>query len=265
MFTILGASGFVGNHLVSELQARNIEYFAPTRSDATIFDRDLGRVIYCIGYTADFRQKPHETIEAHVCLLNEVLQRARFESLLYLSSTRIYARSKETNEDSRLLVDPADPGDLYNLSKLMGESACLATSNPLIRVVRLANLFGRGSSPEDFLASLVRNAIHDKHITLATSLDSAKDYLSVETAAKLLLDIATSGRHRLYNVASGVNVTNRAIVEMLHSMSGCVVEVQGSAETIIFPLIDIGRLRNEFPFEAETVLGSIPRLMAVNQ
>jgi len=40
----------------------------------TPFRIDPGHVIYCIGLTADFRQKPFETIEAHVSKLAEVAQ-----------------------------------------------------------------------------------------------------------------------------------------------------------------------------------------------
>jgi nucleoside-diphosphate-sugar epimerase len=250
---------------VAELKARNIELFAPSRSDESVFGRDLGNVIYCIGYTADFRQKPHETIEAHVCVLNSVLRGAQFDSLLYLSSTRIYQRTAETSEDTMIGVDPANPSDLYNISKLMGESACLAMGSPLIRVARLSNLFGRGSSPDSFLPSLVRSAIHEKRIALQTSLESAKDYLSVEVAAKLLVDIASAGQQRIYNVASGTNVTNRAISEALQTLSGCEVAVEPSAATIIYPLIDTRRVQNEFPFKSRSVTDSLPNLVAILQ
>jgi len=63
----------------------------PTR-DESLDGRDLGHIIYCIGITADFRRRPHDTITAHVTKLQEVLTRTSFESLVYLSSTRVYSR-----------------------------------------------------------------------------------------------------------------------------------------------------------------------------
>ena len=51
--------------------------------------------------------------------------------MLLLSSTRVYARSENTDE----LVQPlpclsSDPSDLYNLSKLMGEALVLQDPRP---------------------------------------------------------------------------------------------------------------------------------------
>ena len=40
---------------------------------------------------------PFDTIRAHVSVLSEVLEHAEFESLLYLSSTRVYGRSRTTS------------------------------------------------------------------------------------------------------------------------------------------------------------------------
>src|SRR5437868_14664917 len=94
MITVLGASGFIGSHIVRELEQRGEKYYAPAKVE-TIWDKDLGNIIYCIGLTADFRTRPFDTVEAHVCKLNELLKRGRFDSLLYLSSTRVYIHSKK--------------------------------------------------------------------------------------------------------------------------------------------------------------------------
>ncbi len=89
-FTVLGATGYIGSRLVAHLQAQGHTVWAPARGDAEVFTRPLGHVMYCVGLTADFRTRPFDTVDAHVGLLAEVLRRAQFESLLYLSSTRVY-------------------------------------------------------------------------------------------------------------------------------------------------------------------------------
>ena len=113
---------------MSRLQARGVSCWSPQRGDATVFERPLGHVIYGIGVTADFRTRTLETVGAHVCALVEFIARARFDSLLYLSSTRVYKGAPATDEESPLRVSPSDADDFYNLTKLTGEALCL--TNP---------------------------------------------------------------------------------------------------------------------------------------
>src|SRR5688572_20741048 len=119
--TVLGASGFIGGHLVTKLRESGCDVFTPER-EADLSGKRLGHVVYCIGLTADFRSRPLDTVTAHVCRLVEVMRDCDFESLLYLSSTRLYkGDSKIAQEDDPFQVAPLDPDDLYNVSKLMGE------------------------------------------------------------------------------------------------------------------------------------------------
>ncbi|HXP50012.1 MAG TPA: hypothetical protein VN922_08665, partial [Bacteroidia bacterium] len=90
-YTILGSNGFIGSSLHKYLSERSEDCFCPPRN--YIFDEkeNLGHVIYCIGLTADFRDNPIETVNAHVSKLIKVLENTKYESFLYLSSTRVYA------------------------------------------------------------------------------------------------------------------------------------------------------------------------------
>jgi nucleoside-diphosphate-sugar epimerase len=248
-FTILGGTGFVGAHLARHLRANGDEVSRPGREAS--LNGELGHVVYAIGLTADFRSRPFATIDAHVSRLARVLERARFESFLYLSSTRVYARSPSGDEDSVLSVDPSSPDDLYQLSKLTGESLCLGIDMRTVRVARLSNVFGppiegAGMHPESLLPGLMRSAIIDGRVRLRTAPETAKDYVFVDDVAKALRRIALQGRSRLYNVASSVNVSNRDIVRRIAEITGCTVEFAHGAPKIIFPRIATERIRSEF-------------------
>src|SRR6476659_903845 len=88
-FTVLGAGGLIGSRLATSLARAGHEVFAPPR-DHELNGEPLGHVIYAIGVTADFRTRPFDTVAAHVCQLQKVLSEGHFDSLLYLSSTRVY-------------------------------------------------------------------------------------------------------------------------------------------------------------------------------
>ena len=252
----------MGRHLARYFHESNIGFFSHSKNDSSLFLRPLGHVIYCAGYTADFRTKMLETVESHVCLLRDLIARADFTSLLYLSSTRLYQRSQSTQEEEILYVNPHEPGDLYNLSKLMGESLCLSVKRPHMRVVRLSNVFGEEMGRENFLGSLIYDALEKKEILLQTSLSSCKDYISIKDLPPLLTSIATKGRQRVYNVASGRNVSTQKIAEVLMQATGCTFKVDPNAIISAFPEISIERIKEEFGFSPILLENELPALIS---
>ncbi len=264
MFTILGASGFIGSNLTGWLEAESIPYWAPSR-DENVERRSLGHVIYCIGLTADFRERPFDTVRAHVSYLLNILEKAEFESLLYLSSTRVYAGLTTAYEDSALQVNPTRTNDLYNISKLMGESLGLSSMRPNVRVVRLSNVYGRDFLSRNFLTSVIKEAVENNRVLLGTSMDSEKDYVDIKDVVPLLPQIALSGRYQIYNVASGVNTSNGELMEVLRRVTGCATEIADEAVTVRFPRISIDRIRKEFDFSPALIQESLVELIGEYQ
>ena len=106
LITVLGATGFIGRNLVKKLNEDGKTIYIPGRNEI-IKDKFLGDVIYAIGLTADFRERPYDTIIAHVCKLIEIMQNNTFKSLTYLSSTRVYnGKNGEVFEEEELYVSP---------------------------------------------------------------------------------------------------------------------------------------------------------------
>jgi nucleoside-diphosphate-sugar epimerase len=256
--TVLGGRGFVGSHLVRHLRSQGHDCIVPERNDETVFRRPLGRVVYAIGLTADFRSRPLETVEAHVCLLRRLLETADFESLTYLSSTRVYAGITDTSEAARLQVNPNDPSDLYNLSKLMGESLCLHGGRPGLKVARLSNIVGLRPDPDMFIDQLLDEGRRTGQVVFRTSLRSRKDYLHVDDAVALIARIALSGNDGIYNVASGEGITNGEIARALTAEMGYEVFVDDGAPTWDFTAIDVGRAKAHFGFSPQAFSDYFP-------
>jgi nucleoside-diphosphate-sugar epimerase len=260
-YTVLGGTGFVGRHLVAHLKARGLDVLVPPRGSDVVFREELGHVFFCIGMTADWRQRPLDAVHAHVGRLVDLLERARFDSLLYLSSTRVYKRAHAAREDSPLVALPAELDDLFDLSKMLGESACLADARRT-RVVRLSNVFGDDLCSENFLSSVLRDAVRGK-LVLRSALESAKDYVSVADVAELLPRIALAGAERVYNVASGQNTSHRQIADEVARLTGCTLEVVERAPVASFPAIAVDRIASEFGFIPRPVISALPQLVEI--
>lgn len=256
-YTVLGASGFIGSHLVRWLESQGFACWAPGRG-AEVLPRPLGHVIDCIGLTADWRHRPYDTVRAHVDTVLGLVEKADFESLLYLSTTRLYGGGEDTREEHDLRVNPSSWDDLYNISKIMGESICLNSARSNVRVARLSNVYGEDFSSENFLTSFLRDAVDRHEVVLRTSLNSQKDYVAVDDVVRLLPRIACSGQQRMYNVASGVNTSHRELAEVIAKATGCRIEVADESPTVYFPPISIERVRQEFGFSPSTCWTHFP-------
>jgi nucleoside-diphosphate-sugar epimerase len=248
LFSIFGANGFIGRHVCAYLEQSGHEVHRFSRTNRSPDRSAVGHAVYCIGLTADFRDKPTETARAHVGLLADLLDSFRFESVLYLSSTRVYAGAEGGHEDAPLLVRPSVPDQLYNLSKLAGESLCLTQKKTIGRVARLSNVIGSGADPSNFLTSVVDEARRQGQVIFHTSPQSLKDYVDIDDVCSALAAIALDGNKRIYNVASGVSTSNAEVGALITQFLSADVAFAANAPTIAYPVIDIERLRSEFSF-----------------
>lgn len=209
-FTVIGAGGFIGGRLVQALRARGESVYAPARGEADLFTRDLGQVFYCAGLTGDFAVRPFDTVEAHVTLLAQVLAKARFERLIYLSSTRLYDSlgAAGGREDDILAFDPAAPRNVYDLSKALGENLTLARSDGRGAVARLSNVFDLAEGASGFLPELLQKARRSRSITLESVPGAVRDYIHADDVTAALLAMADRQADGIVNLASGENVSN---------------------------------------------------------
>ena len=260
-YTIFGSSGFIGSNLAKYLKEQSYECFLPDKEYEISKGENLGHIIYCIGLTADFRQRPMDTVKAHVCKLIEVIENSTFDSFLYLSSTRVYSGSNTGNENENLSVNSSDFSDLYNISKLMGESICFSIPNNKVRVIRLSNVIGNDFSSDNFLFALIKEAVDKNEINLNLPLKTAKDYIKVEDVVKMIISISQKATHRIYNIASGIQISNEQILNKIKTYTNCKIQANALANGLYFPQISIEKIQAEFNFIPENILDDIETLI----
>jgi nucleoside-diphosphate-sugar epimerase len=259
-FTVVGANGFIGSHVAAHLRASGHQCHAVARTER--WDgRPLGHVVFCAGVTGDFRARPLDTIDAHVGALADLVRAGTFDSLVYLSSTRVYKRHETApaHEEDEIGVCPQDADDLYGVSKLTGEAIALST--PCGYVARLSNVYGEAFDQPGFLYTILKDAVSTGRIELQTSAESSRDFVAIDDVVPLLVRIALGGDHRIYNVASGANLTSGELAHAIAALTGATVRVPAGAPTITFPRVDIGRIRSEFGASPRRLLDDLPGLV----
>lgn len=260
-FTVLGASGFIGSHLAAAIRRRGHSVWTPGRDD-DISAKPAGHVFYCIGVTAEFRKLPFETVEAHVTKLSQILRNGSFQSLIYLSSTRVYlGHTGPVDENASLLAEPARLDDLYKISKLAGEALALHSGRP-VRVVRISNVYGRDFRSGAFLPLIIESSLTTRTIRLESAPESERDWISIDDVVELLPRIAVEGTCAMYNLASGRNLTNGEIAERVAALTGAVVHSPHVGPKIMSPPIGTSRIQAEFPFRPASLLDDLPALIA---
>lgn len=216
--TVVGAAGFVGARLARRLAADGWEVYAPAKGDPELLGRDLGVVFYCAGLTADYDRRPFDTVEAHASLVSEVIRADRFERLVYCSSTRLYdgQRKAESHEAEPLVLDPADPRRVYDLSKALGENLTIARTGGRGAVARLSNVFDWSDGAPGFLSEWLIAARGTRDLVLESSPNIARDYIHLDDTVDALIAIS-AGQPQVYNVAAGRLTTNADIARVFEA------------------------------------------------
>ena len=252
MFSIIGSNGFIGSNLVKRFDEESIDYVIPDIEDTSFLTKNLGDIVYTLG-VSDFKKKPYRTVDAHVTILRKILENGKFDSFLYFSSGRIYNNGKTSFEDDAVTVNSSNIDDLYNISKLLGESLCVCSRRENIRIVRPSNVTGNNFTSNLFIPSIIKEAIENKKIVLHSSLDSEKDYVYIDDLIKLIPKIALKGKEKIYNIAYGENTKTKPIVDIISRITECTVEIAPDAKKFSFPQISIERIKNEFNFKPTSI------------
>ena len=106
--------------------------------------------------------------------------------------------------------------------------------------------FGEFLPAENFLTAILHDAFFKKIVEIEEGENSSRDYISVQQASKDIVSIALNGSHRLYNVASGVNIKHIEIAKILESEFRTKVHFKPNGTTRDLPQVDTSRLRTEF-------------------
>lgn len=255
LWTVVGARGWIGSHLCAHLRALGATVAEFTHAESA--RAPVGHLIWCSGVTYGAQQSVRDAYRAHVTAVEGWLDAPGVLSFTYLSSTRVYDHALRTTEDTPLLLGSSA---IYALTKSAGETLVLSSATNG-RAIRMSNVYGTRPSSPLFLNDVLRQAAMHGRIRLATSLDSAKDYVGLGETVAVIPRLVLAGKERIYNVAAGYNTTSREIVDALLALEPrLVIDVPEDAPRSVTPEISVERIRTEFGFHSRPLTAALPGL-----
>lgn len=254
MYTVIGGQGFIGTSIVKLLEMKNYTVWVPKKEDQTLYERNLGTVIYAAGY-GDCKNQPLKVLDSNLVNLVSIITKAKFDKFIYISSTRLYMNQDGSTESCDLKICTDDERSLFNLTKLTAENILLQTIKKSI-VVRPSNVYGLALDSPLFLPSIVRDAINNGKVDMYVSKEYAKDYVSVDDVAEAIYQLSKAENlaDRIFNIASGFNVTANQIAKVLKEETGCTIYWHGSVVNEVFPKTNIDRITKMNHYRPKNVL-----------
>lgn len=261
-YTVIGGRGFIGSKIVEKLEQIGSNVWVPKKQDSELLTKDLGTVIFCAGH-GDCNNGFLKVLESNTVLLGNIVEKAYFTKLVYISSTRLYMGQSKSKETSDLTVLAGDSRRLFNLTKLVAEEILLK-SNKNIVIVRPSNVYGMALNSPLYLPAIIRNAINNNVVDMYVTKTYSKDYVSVNDVAEAICKLSIKKRlsYDIYNVASGYNVSSLQIANILEKHTNCKIIWHDSDIEEEFPVTDISRITDEISFRPRAVLDDFPLMIS---
>ena len=250
---VTGGTGFIGSHLVDLLSEKGYEVavvdiqppgaFWRVPAGVEVLDMDVATPA-CEDFIAEFRpdvifhlaarasvvesvQNPHEDARTTIDGVLRVLEgarRAQAKKVVFSSTAAVYG-----NPDVLLPIKEdtaADPISPYGASKLSAEYY-LRTYKQLHRVdyaiLRYANVYGprQGVTGEGgVIAIFAKAALRGDPLRLFGDGLHTRDYIYVRDVARANLLAAECAGSLLVNISTGVETSNRRVIELIREVSG---------------------------------------------
>jgi UDP-glucose 4-epimerase len=209
------------------------EYIKGSIEDESILDfcfaKSIDAVIHCAALFANQNSIDHPEKDLLVNGLATVKllafsKRANVKRFLFTSSSCVYGRQEEMNEEKKSF-DLETP---YAITKLLGEQYCqfwgqFHQFNTVI--VRIFNNYGPGEIPGKYrnvIPNFFQLALSGKPLIITGDGSETRDFNFVEdtTDGILLAFFSQTQPGDIFNIGSGVETTIKEVAEMINNVTG---------------------------------------------
>jgi nucleoside-diphosphate-sugar epimerase len=264
---VTGATGFLGRHLVRELESEGITVRRHSSAEGDIADGTLpiegvSRVFHLAAksYVPESWQNPSAFYHTNVMGTINVLEHCRrSRAALTLISSYVYGQPQRLPIAENHPLAAANP---YAHTKILAEEAARFYEQRFgidLLVVRPFNIYGPGQTGPFLIPSVVRQVLDPSLESVhLQDLRPKRDYIYVGDVVAFLLASLRKTVRGVFNVGSGSSVSVDEIVKLVNHAAGVSKPVVSSAEQrpgeIMDVIADTSRARAELGWSSNTSL-----------
>ncbi len=244
---VIGASGFIGSHLVQMLAEKGTKHLIATGLHDNKLIRDnfpkvtfirwdirkpfsanktidhikkidwifhLG-AITDINYCEKYPDIAYEVNTSSIKNIFELGEKYSFNNFVYLSTLGVYGNPEYLPIDEN---HPKRPQNIYTKSKLECEELVLdykRKNNGYINIVRSFNAYGPRQNSSMVIPKIITQALKSNNIILA-NINTSRDFIYVTDLVEGLISVAYHNKSDIYNLGSGSEIY---INELINSIS----------------------------------------------
>lgn len=232
--TVTGASGFIGQAVVTELRRRGADVVAVSRgasrcpADVTAFrvadygDTPAGDILIHLAEPRDVSTVSADMAESAMRTASALAR--RFHRMVYASSAAVYGDEIGHPRRPDEAIRPASP---YARMKHEGERSALDRGGV---AVRIANVYGPGMAPTSVVSEIVAQVGGVGPLRVRDG-EPVRDFLWSEDSARGLVSLATTAVSGVFNLGTGTGVSIAELAR--HALS--IVGEQGRTVTAVAP------------------------------
>ena len=225
---VTGSSGFVGTHLVNELQSQGFETlkFDISESNNILNYNHLDQIgkvdivfhLAALTYVPHSYENPRNNYEINILGTLNVLEYCRkYGAKLIFASSYVYGEPSYLPIDEKHSIEAFNP---YSSSKIIGEKLCESFNRDFsvqVVILRPFNIYGVNQSDDFLIPTIIKQAETGK--ILLNDSRPKRDFVHVDDVVDAYVKAASysSDRLEIFNIGSGISHSVKEVTDIICS------------------------------------------------
>jgi dTDP-glucose 4,6-dehydratase len=149
--------------------------------------------------------------------LLECFRNAKYGKMIHVSTDEVYGHLG-FNDDPFTELTPIDPRSPYAASKASSDLLCNAyinTFNCNISITRCCNNYGPNQHSEKFIPTIIKSLSKGQKVPVYGEGMNIREWIHVYDHNLAVWAVATKGKQGVYNIGSGLELTNIELVDKI--------------------------------------------------